>query len=643
MMHGKNLLVFYRISVVLLVTLLVFPIQFLLVPSARAAACPGAFDADETFLGRSSEQLLAAKGSRFVAFDYTGPSRWLPYNLRYSKKLKYGASARQSRNFMVYDNTYFSLSDTRQVVGYAHLVSNSPRRLPTVQRVHSWAATAEWEEVLLVRKGMVSSVLASLACDNLRIMIFADCYNVQITDPKTLNRKMVPPQNLGECRYRGLFLEQKDLSTPTPGLSYPAFIFSKFGMTIMPKAAQSSNDLNSLQVELAKLHEKREPIQKRHEAAQTRKARVQEALEKQRQALAPRLKNVPAAKREALEKRALRSLHQRLAKHEASVAKEREALEQINARISALENQLPTAKVDDKKKVWSLATPIPLPRQNASVVAAQGKIYVISGFKRGKGLLGRVDVYDPATDRWESRHPIPNPRSRAAAAVVQGRIYVIGGEHSEKIEVYDIATDSWSSRKPLPLFKRDNAGIGFDLKKPFLVGSTIHAIDDLIYMIAGYVRIYSPASDEWRVGERIRRPRVEKASGVVDGIIYLHGGDPQRGPAMRTEVYNPVNNQITRPPRDSFLVPIKSVGCAHGRRIYLFGGHTGQRDKIMRIKYSRRPTKAVFAYDVDSKQWEKKAAMPTTRKATTCAVVGDRIFVGIAERRMDVYNPLIDR
>ena len=128
---------------------------------------------------------------------------------------------------MIYDNTYFSLSDSRKVIGYAHLVSNSPSRLPTVQRIHSWAATAEWEEVLLVRKGMVSSVLASLACDNLRIMIFADCYNVQITDPKTLNRKMGPPRNLGECRYRGLFVEKQDLSKPTPGLSYPAFIFSK--------------------------------------------------------------------------------------------------------------------------------------------------------------------------------------------------------------------------------------------------------------------------------------------------------------------------------------------------------------------------------------------------------------------------------
>ena len=415
------------------------------------------------------------------------------------------------------------------------------------------------------------------------------------------------------------------------------------GMTIMPTSAYPAKDLHTQQVELAKLREKREPIQKRHEAAQIKKARVQQAIDKQRQALAPRLKNVPAAKREIIEKKAFRNFHRRLAKHQSSVVKEQKALDEIDARISALENQIQTAKVDDKKKVWSLATPIPLPRQNASVVATQDKIYVISGFKRGKGLMSRVDVYDPATDRWESRSPIPNPRSRAAAAVVQGSIYVIGGEHSDKIEVYDIASDSWSGRKPLPLMQRDNAGIGFDLQTPFLAGSTIHAIDNLIYMIASYVRIYIPAKDEWRVGAGMRRPRVEKASGVVDGIIYLHGGKPNLGPPMRSEVYNPVSNQVTRPPKNPFLVPIKSVGCVHGRKIFLFGGQTGKSESVGRYTYSRNPTKAVFAFDVDSKQWEEKAAMPKSRKSTSCAVVGDRIFVGIAESRMDVYNPLIDR
>lgn len=416
-----------------------------------------------------------------------------------------------------------------------------------------------------------------------------------------------------------------------------------FGMITTPTTAQSSNDLDPRNLELTQLRNKRERVQKRHKTAQVRLDRLNQYVDQQREKLAPKFQHLPVAQREESENKALRSLLKITKKQEASVAREQNTLDQIDASISSLENKIEAAKSSVKKIVWSSVTPIPQPRQNASVVAAQGKIYVISGFVRGKGLIDRVDVYDPSADRWESRRPIPTPRSKAAAAVVQGSIYVIGGERSDKIEVYDIATDSWSSRKPLPLLQRDNAGIGFNLQTPFLADSTVHAINDRIYMIAGYVRIYLPASDEWQVGARIRRPRVGKASGVVDGKIYMHGGDPQRGPPMRSEVYNPVNNQVTRPPTSSFLVPIKSAGCVHGRNIYLFGGQIGKRDNIGRYSYSRNPTKAVFAFDVDSKQWEKKSAMPTPRKATTCAVVGDRIFVGIAEKRMDVYTPLIDR
>lgn len=122
---------------------------------------------------------------------------------------------------MVYNNTYYSLSEGGRVVGYSHSVSNSPRRLPAVGQAQPWTAKINWDEVLLVRSGFVRSVIATLTCGKLRIMVHADCYNFSATGDMT-----VPPSNLSECHYRGLFIDRLEHSKPTPGKYYPPHTFS---------------------------------------------------------------------------------------------------------------------------------------------------------------------------------------------------------------------------------------------------------------------------------------------------------------------------------------------------------------------------------------------------------------------------------
>ena len=71
------------------------------------------------------------------------------------------------------------------------------------------------------------------------------------------------------------------------------------------------------------------------------------------------------------------------------------------------------------------------PRGRSGRHRALGEIYVAGGANSDGGRdahsLGRVEVYQPATNRWVCVLHIPTRRRFPAAAAAAGRIYVMGG------------------------------------------------------------------------------------------------------------------------------------------------------------------------------------------------------------------------
>ena len=81
---------------------------------------------------------------------------------------------------------------------------------------------------------------------------------------------------------------------------------------------------------------------------------------------------------------------------------------------------------------WTIAAPMPVPRNQFSTVVLDGKIYAIGGqFHHDSMQLDqpRVDIYDPQTDSWSSGPDLPKGHSHAEGATfVHGlHIYMIGG------------------------------------------------------------------------------------------------------------------------------------------------------------------------------------------------------------------------
>ena len=103
--------------------------------------------------------------------------------------------------------------------------------------------------------------------------------------------------------------------------------------------------------------------------------------------------------------------------------------------------------------IWLVLAPVITPRQEVSVAAANGKLYLIGGLA-GDVVLSSVEEF--SAGRWRFVAPIPEAVHHAAAATVGDAIYVIGGYHpsgftpTDSVYRYDTTLDQWSRVASLP-------------------------------------------------------------------------------------------------------------------------------------------------------------------------------------------------
>lgn len=99
------------------------------------------------------------------------------------------------------------------------------------------------------------------------------------------------------------------------------------------------------------------------------------------------------------------------------------------------------------------------PRLAASAVTLRGRIYLIGGYTVAPGgaeaSVDRVDVLDPSDDSWSSAAPVPIPIDDAVVLAWRDRwIVVVSGwsntGNRAETQLYDADTDAWSVATPFP-------------------------------------------------------------------------------------------------------------------------------------------------------------------------------------------------
>jgi N-acetylneuraminic acid mutarotase len=282
---------------------------------------------------------------------------------------------------------------------------------------------------------------------------------------------------------------------------------------------------------------------------------------------------------------------------------------------------------------WTRLAAGALPRYEAGVAVADGRLFVFGGFYNVQiQATPRVDVYDPATNTWRRLHDMPAKATHRIPVVVGGSMWFAGGfigdnpgPATAEVWRYDIATDSWHPGPPLPV-KR--------------AGGVFALLDGALHYAGGYEEDRDTNSgDHWSLSldaaERggaawkplapMPEPRGHMAGVVLDGFLYVVGGalhhDPISLDIDRVDRYDPRTDtwsEVTHLPIPrSHTEPGTFVD---GGRLVVVGGRS-RPNGIESVP-------DVTIYDPAEDRWVALPPLPEPMLAPVAAEIGDRLITG---------------
>lgn len=79
---------------------------------------------------------------------------------------------------------------------------------------------------------------------------------------------------------------------------------------------------------------------------------------------------------------------------------------------------------------WIKKADMPTARSSLSTSVVNGEIYAIGGtivIRGNSKTVSKVEVYNPAANRWTEQTDMPTPKGWLSTSAVKGKIYAIGG------------------------------------------------------------------------------------------------------------------------------------------------------------------------------------------------------------------------
>ncbi|MFC1628283.1 Kelch repeat-containing protein, partial [Gemmatimonadota bacterium] len=136
--------------------------------------------------------------------------------------------------------------------------------------------------------------------------------------------------------------------------------------------------------------------------------------------------------------------------------------------------------------------------------------------------------------------------------------------------------------------------------------------------------------DSWVTKDPMPTPRHEASAGVINGILYVAGGE---GGATALEAYNPATGNWTVKTPMPTGRSTASTGVIDDK-LYVAGGRLGG------------PTAVLEVYDPSTNSWTTKVAMPTARESAEAGVNGGKLYVvggssdgSTAVSTLEIYDP----
>lgn len=256
---------------------------------------------------------------------------------------------------------------------------------------------------------------------------------------------------------------------------------------------------------------------------------------------------------------------------------------------------------DPAADAWTSLAPLPVPLDHTMAINVGDAIYVIGGslsatnHVRGDTVQEMMKTtnwsfaprsacyrYDPRSDTYERIADLPLARLGHAAVAIGRTIYAFGGQGPNPgvMLAYDVDADRWSFLPGMPSFREHHA-VG-------VLGGRIHAVGgrwpdpldpDATFMIGqvntGVHEVFDPGSKQWATRAPLPTPRGAGYGAVLDGLLYVAGGEVLDSPDRLTygemEAFDPTTNAwLHAPPLPTPRHGLSLV--AHGGRLYAIAG-----------------------------------------------------------------------
>ena len=256
---------------------------------------------------------------------------------------------------------------------------------------------------------------------------------------------------------------------------------------------------------------------------------------------------------------------------------------------------------------WVTLAPMNEPRQELGVAELNGKIYAVAGLA-GRGNAN--EIYDVATNTWSFGADLPVVTDHPWSVTHNGRVYV-GGGSTNRVFRYDPAANSWQEIAPSFYVHGGTPAAGVIDGKIYVAGGNGGN------MIGNELEVFDPATGQWTVRASMACARNHTTGGVIDGKLYVAGGRP--GNQRCHEVYDPATNawslRADLPTGRSGIAGAVVADC-----FYVFGGEGNPADP-------RGIFHEVEAYSPATNTWTSLPPMRTGRHGIYGAVIGNMIFL----------------
>jgi N-acetylneuraminic acid mutarotase len=214
-------------------------------------------------------------------------------------------------------------------------------------------------------------------------------------------------------------------------------------------------------------------------------------------------------------------------------------------------------------------------RLEGAVVALDDKVFVMGGWDQGVQVVTRVEVYDPATDRWDQAAPLPRALHHLNVAVVNGKLYMVG------------------------------------------------ALEGDMFTQVGDVYEFDPAANTWTTKTAMPAGTERGASAVAadpaSNVIYVAGGSQADAVDTFSAYHVDTDTWESLPPMPA--PDYHAVGAFIGGTFYAIGGFT-----FGLVAGTSHTVTDVLAYDPIAKAWSPRAAMPTARGGCATGIINGKIL-----------------